>query len=64
MPHDRLVEEDGSVRLEQMRYWFDNPHMLREPRQMDSVLRGLITDWPQQVDEWVTEEVTNHLFQR
>lgn len=59
-----LIGEDGSLRVEMMRNWFDNPHYLRQYGAMDSVLRGLIDDWPQNVDEWVTEEVTNHLFQR
>ena len=59
---DRLVSEDGSVRLEQMRFWFDNPHLLRQPGVMDAVLRGLVTEWAQDMDEWVTEDVTNHLF--
>lgn len=47
-----------------MRHWFDNPHILREPGKLDAVLRGLIDQWPQDMDEWVTDDVTNHLFQR
>ena len=47
-----------------MRNWFDNPHLLRQPGQMDAVIRGLIDEWPQNMDEWVSEDVTNHLFQR
>lgn len=47
-----------------MRNWFDNPHLLRQAGQMDAVIRGLIDEWPQDMDEWVTEDVTNHLFQR
>ena len=60
----RLVGEDGSVRLEKLRFWFDNPHLLRQPGQLDAVLRGLVSDWAQGMDEWVTEDVTNHLFRR
>lgn len=59
-----LVEEDGTVRVELMRNWFDNPHLLRQPGVLDAILRGLIDQWPQDMDEWVTEDVTNHLFQR
>ena len=59
-----MVEEDGTVRVELMRNWFDNPHLLRQPGALDAVLRGLIDEWPQNVDEWVSEDVTNHLFQR
>ena len=59
-----LVEEDGTVRVELMRNWFDNPHLLRQPGVLDAVLRGLIDQWPQDMDEWVSEDVTNHLFQR
>ncbi|KAK4036631.1 chorion peroxidase [Daphnia magna] len=58
-----LVAEDGTVRVELMRHWFDNPHLLRQAGQMDAVLRGLIDQWPQNMDEWVSEDVTNHLFQ-
>ncbi len=59
-----LIAADGSVRVELMRNWFDNPHLLRQPGQMDAVIRGLIDEWPQNMDEWVSEDVTNHLFQR
>ena len=59
-----LVAEDGTVRVELMRHWFDNPHLLRQAGLMDAVLRGLVDQWPQNIDEWVSEEVTNHLFQR
>ncbi|KAI9551659.1 hypothetical protein GHT06_021995 [Daphnia sinensis] len=59
-----LVEEDGKVRVELMRNWFNNPHLLRRAGQMDAVLRGMIDQWPQNMDEWVSEDVTNHLFQR
>lgn len=58
------MEEDGTVRVELMRHWFDNPHLLRQAGKLDAVLRGLIDQWPQEMDEWVSEEVTNHLFQR
>jgi hypothetical protein len=47
-----------------MRHWFDNPHLLRQAGLMDAVLRGLVDQWPQNMDEWVSEDVTNHLFQR
>ena len=59
-----LVEEDGKVRVELMRNWFNNPSLLRQAGKLDAVLRGMIDQWPQKVDEWVTEDVTNHLFQR
>ncbi|XP_046445457.1 chorion peroxidase-like [Daphnia pulex] len=58
-----LVAEDGTVRVELMRHWFDNPHLLRQAGLMDAVLRGLVDQWPQNMDEWVSEDVTNHLFQ-
>ncbi|KZS19290.1 Chorion peroxidase [Daphnia magna] len=59
-----LVEEDGKVRVELMRNWFNNPHLLRQSGQLDAVLRGMIDQWPQNMDEWVSEDLTNHLFQR
>lgn len=58
------MAEDGAVRVESMRHWFDNPHLLRQAGLMDAVLRGLVDQWPQNMDEWVSEDVTNHLFQR
>jgi hypothetical protein len=59
-----LVEEDGKVRVELMRNWFNNPSLLRQAGILDAVLRGMIDQWPQKVDEWMSEDVTNHLFQR
>ncbi|EFX83339.1 hypothetical protein DAPPUDRAFT_240129 [Daphnia pulex] len=59
-----LVEEDGKVRVELMRNWFNNPSLLRQAGILDAVLRGMIDQWPRKVDEWVSEDVTNHLFQR
>ena len=47
-----------------IRNWFDNPHLLRQPGQMDAVIRGLIDEWPQNMDDWAAEDVINHLFQR
>lgn len=58
------MSEDGSVRVEQMRFWFDNPHLLRQAGVMDAVLRGLVSEWAQNMDDKITEDVTNHLFRR
>ena len=52
------------MRVELMRHWIDKPHLMRQAGQLDAVLRGLISQWPQDNDEWVSEDVTNHLFQR
>lgn len=57
------MEEDGRRRVEPMRKWFDKPHLLRQPGVLDAVLRGLSVEWTQNVDEWVAQDVTNHLFQ-
>lgn len=58
------MDDDGQVRVELMRNWYHNPHLLRQPGQLDAVLRGMIDQWSQKMDEWVSEDVTNHLFQR
>ncbi|XP_059471181.1 uncharacterized protein LOC132194111 [Neocloeon triangulifer] len=58
---DHLFGHSGpSVRL---RDTFFNPDILYEPGMVDELLRGLATTPMENLDNHITEEVTNHLFE-
>ncbi|GAB6032142.1 hypothetical protein CHUAL_010797 [Chamberlinius hualienensis] len=56
---NRGQPEDVSLRKE-----FNRPFHLFKADGLDSCLRGLCTQRSQQFDTFITEEVTNHLFER
>ncbi|XP_065580861.1 peroxidase-like isoform X1 [Artemia franciscana] len=58
------VSESGQWTEHKLRDWFNRPGFLKTPNQLDSVTRGLVEQRCQSADEWVSEEVSNHLFQR
>ncbi|KAK4324937.1 hypothetical protein Pmani_004472 [Petrolisthes manimaculis] len=52
----------GTDRL-QLRTQFNNPRLIYTPGRLDQFLRGLATQPAQQVDNFVTSELTNRLFE-
>ena len=47
----------------QLKDTFFNPDPLYEPGMIDQVIRGLATTSMETLDQFITEEVTNHLFE-
>lgn len=42
---------------------FFNPDKLHEPGMIDDLIRGVATTSMETLDQFITEEVTNHLFE-
>ncbi|CAG0881342.1 unnamed protein product [Darwinula stevensoni] len=47
----------------QLREMFNNPARLLEVQMVDEITRGLLSDPMESLDQFVTKEVTNHLFE-
>ncbi|CAG0899298.1 unnamed protein product, partial [Darwinula stevensoni] len=47
----------------QLRDMFNNPDRLYEVQMLDEIMRGLLSDPIETLDQFVTNEVTNHLFE-
>ena len=59
----RLTAEILIVILLYFREGFFNPDMLTHPKMMDEILRGLVSTPMEFMDQFMSGEVTNHLFE-
>lgn len=60
-----LASGDGNniVGSLQLRDFFNNPHLIREPGVIDLINKGFLTQPIQQFDNFVTTELRDHLFE-
>ncbi|CAL4080234.1 unnamed protein product [Meganyctiphanes norvegica] len=59
----QLFSENGGVSTIKLRDHFNSPHLIQQPGRMDDILRSLVRQPAQQFDSFVTQDLSNHLFQ-
>ncbi|XP_047478560.1 LOW QUALITY PROTEIN: chorion peroxidase-like [Penaeus chinensis] len=59
----RLFSGDGSVSTIQLRDHFNSPHLISRPGMLDPIVRSFTQLAIQKFDPFITQDLTNHLFQ-
>ncbi|KAK8752099.1 hypothetical protein OTU49_012034, partial [Cherax quadricarinatus] len=59
----RLFTQNGGVDNIRLRDHFNSPHLIELQNRLDDIIRGFTQLAMQQFDAFVTEDLTNHLFQ-
>lgn len=56
----KIIFQGNELKLADM---FFNPEKLHEPGMIDDLIRGMSTTSMETLDQFITDEVTNHLFE-
>lgn len=62
-PPCSLFSKGGGVSVEQLRDNFNSPHLIQKEGRFDDLVRSLVQHPSQSFDNFVTQDLTNHLFQ-